>query len=213
MAIWQLMAGTGLRPVGGASRGGAAPRPGEGRLGRGRLARGRTSSNAASDGDTWAGIERIDVPPTDHLVLFLGWVFCIMLMAVLGLVIAAAFAVSGRRQLVTIGQLSASGTDPAVLRRYLALQGTWSGALGVAVGMAVGLWSGAAARRGDRQRRPHRDRHRRPDGHRGHRARRRDHRRDRAHVRPGRAPRCSLHWAAAARLRRCARTRCASVRC
>ena len=32
----------------------------------------------------------------------------------------------------------ASGTDPAVLRRYLALQGTWSG-LVAAVGMAAGL--------------------------------------------------------------------------
>lgn len=97
------------------------------------------ASAAVMTDDTWVGIETPEVPATEHLALFLGWVFCIMLMAVLGLVVGAAFAVSGRRQLVTIGQLSASGTDPAVLRRYLALQGTWSGGLGVVVGMVVGL--------------------------------------------------------------------------
>jgi putative ABC transport system permease protein len=89
--------------------------------------------------DMFVDIERPTVAATDYLALFLGWVFSIMLMAVLGIVVSAAFAVSGRRQLVTIGQLSASGTDQAVLRRYLALQGTWSGAVGVVAGVGLGL--------------------------------------------------------------------------
>ncbi|MCU1359859.1 MAG: hypothetical protein JWN99_1148 [Ilumatobacteraceae bacterium] len=89
--------------------------------------------------DASAYVEYPQIDEVDYLALFLGWVFCILLMAVLGIVVAAAFAVSGRRQLVTIGQLSASGTDPAVLRRYLALQGTWSGGVGVVAGLAAGL--------------------------------------------------------------------------
>lgn len=72
-------------------------------------------------------------------VLFLGWLFGVLLMGVLGLVVAAAFAVSGRRQLVTIGQLSATGADPVLLRRFLALQGTWTGFAGAAVGVFGGL--------------------------------------------------------------------------
>jgi putative ABC transport system permease protein len=71
--------------------------------------------------------------------LFLGWLFGVLLMGVLGLVVAATFAVSGRRQLVTIGQLSATGADPVVLRRFLALQGTWTGVAGAAVGVLGSL--------------------------------------------------------------------------
>jgi precorrin isomerase len=40
---------------------------------------------------------------------------------------------------VTIGQLSATGADPTVLRRFLALQGTWTGLVGAAAGMALGF--------------------------------------------------------------------------
>jgi putative ABC transport system permease protein len=71
--------------------------------------------------------------------LLVGWLFGVLLMGVLGIVVAAAFAVSGRRQLVTIGQLSATGADPKVLRRFLALQGTWTGVAGALVGLAGGL--------------------------------------------------------------------------
>ncbi|MCX6522112.1 MAG: hypothetical protein NTZ21_15745 [Actinobacteria bacterium] len=78
-------------------------------------------------------------PEPEPGVLFLGWLFGVLLMGVLGLVVAAAFAVSGRRQLVTIGQLSATGADPVLLRRFLALQGTWTGVAGAAVGVAGGL--------------------------------------------------------------------------
>jgi putative ABC transport system permease protein len=97
------------------------------------------SVQMSESSDRFVGTEYPPTSQTDYLALFLGWVFCILLMAVLGIVVSAAFAVSGRRQLVTIGQLSASGTDPAVLRRYLALQGTWSAGVGVVAGVVLGL--------------------------------------------------------------------------
>ena len=90
----------------------------------------------------------------DPTALFLGWLFGVLLMGVMGVIVAAAFAVSGRRQLVTIGQLSATGADQTVLRRFLALQGTWTGLVGAAVGVVVGVgvaqafdeWMGAQGR-------------------------------------------------------------------
>jgi putative ABC transport system permease protein len=65
------------------------------------------------------------------------WIAVAMFLSMVGIVIAAAFAVSGRRQLVSIGQLSAAGSDPSVLRRFLALQGTWLGLVGVATGSSM----------------------------------------------------------------------------
>jgi putative ABC transport system permease protein len=107
---------------------------------RGELVKAQQLPPLTTDsGDAWVSVEYPETPEVDHVAVFLGWVLCIMLMAVLGIVVAAAFAVSGRRQLVTIGQLSAAGSDPSVLRRYLALQGTWSGAVGVLVGLGSGL--------------------------------------------------------------------------
>jgi putative ABC transport system permease protein len=77
--------------------------------------------------------------PVEYLLLWLSIAF---VLAVVAVVVSAAFAVSGRRQLVGVGQLSAAGTSPSLLRRFLALQGTWSGLLGVGVAVvlaAVGL--------------------------------------------------------------------------
>ena len=73
--------------------------------------------------------------------MLLVWIAVAMFLSTVGIVIAAAFAVSGRRQLVSIGQLSAAGSDPSVLRSFLALQGTWLGLLGAAAGslMAAAL--------------------------------------------------------------------------
>lgn len=77
----------------------------------------------------------------------IGWayVFGAVAATVTGIVITAAFAVGGRRQLTMLGQLAASGASPRHLRRMLVLQGTWTGVVGVIVGMAVGwvvLWVG-----------------------------------------------------------------------
>src|SRR5690606_22153491 len=65
-------------------------------------------------------------------------------LTVVGIVISAAFAVGARRQLVTIGQLSASGAPPSTVRSALVLQGTVTGLVGAAAGLllAVGLLLG-----------------------------------------------------------------------
>lgn len=95
-----------------------------------------------SPGASAVGTVFFDVPfnasaPPEELLL--GWILGLMLMGVLGIVVAVAFAVSGRRQLVTIGQLSATGADPSVIRRFLGLQGTWTGLVGATLGVAGGL--------------------------------------------------------------------------
>jgi putative ABC transport system permease protein len=66
------------------------------------------------------------------------WVLGATGMTVLGVVIAAAFAAGARRQLITLGQLAANGAAPAVLRRVLFLQGTVTGLIGSAAGLALG---------------------------------------------------------------------------
>lgn len=65
------------------------------------------------------------------------WVFGAVVLTVAGIVIAAAFAAGARRQLTTIGQLATNGASPAVLRRVLFLQGTWTGLLGAVLGLGL----------------------------------------------------------------------------
>src|SRR5262249_15870874 len=60
-------------------------------------------------------------------------------LAIIGVVVSGAFAVGARRQLVTLGQLSANGADESLLRRSLSLQGAWCGVLGAVLGMAAGV--------------------------------------------------------------------------
>ena len=60
-------------------------------------------------------------------------------LAIVGIVISGAFAVGARRQLVTLGQLSANGADESLLRRSLSMQGLWSGALGSVAGFGAGV--------------------------------------------------------------------------
>lgn len=62
-----------------------------------------------------------------------------VVLTVMGIVISAAFAVGARRQLVALGQLSASGASPSLLRTSLVLQGTVTGLVGAAAGVAFGL--------------------------------------------------------------------------
>jgi len=75
-----------------------------------------------------------------------GWVAGVLGLVVVGIVVAAAFATSARRQLVTLGQLGAQGSPPGVVRRMLALQGWWTGLLGAALGAAVGIGAPVAGR-------------------------------------------------------------------
>ncbi len=62
-----------------------------------------------------------------------------LVLTVVGIVISAAFAVGARRQLVTLGQLSASGASPATVRTALVLQGTVTGVVGAAIGLALAV--------------------------------------------------------------------------
>ena len=71
--------------------------------------------------------------------LILGWLGGVLAMSVLGVVIAAAFAISGRRQLVAVGQLSASGAGQSTLVRTFGLYGALTGAVGVAVGFLAAV--------------------------------------------------------------------------
>lgn len=68
-----------------------------------------------------------------------GWVIDVLLLTAAGIIIAAAFATSARRQLATVGQLAANGASTKVVRRVLALQGTLSGAVGALIGIALGV--------------------------------------------------------------------------
>lgn len=76
---------------------------------------------------------------TDARALAWGWVAGAVSLVAVGIVIASAFATSARRQLVTIGHLSANGASPRLVRRSLSLQGWWTGAIGAMVGVALGL--------------------------------------------------------------------------
>ncbi|MCU1368670.1 MAG: hypothetical protein JWL72_4792 [Ilumatobacteraceae bacterium] len=78
------------------------------------------------------------VTPVPAGDLAVAWLYGVLAMSVLGVIVSAAFAVSGPRQLVTVGQLSAQGANAAMVRRFLALQGSVSGAGGALIGLAVG---------------------------------------------------------------------------
>ena len=68
----------------------------------------------------------------------LGWTWLIGAIAllVLGIVIVGAFSASSRRQLVTLGQLGASGAPPPLLRRTMVLHGVGVGLVGAVLGSA-----------------------------------------------------------------------------
>lgn len=89
-----------------------------------------------------AGDDLGDVPAEG---LAWGWVAGVLGLVAVGIVITAAFATSARRQLVTVGQLSAQGAPPHLVRWTLALQGSWNGLFGSILGVVVaiaGLWLG-----------------------------------------------------------------------
>ncbi|MEJ7800114.1 MAG: ABC transporter permease [Ilumatobacter sp.] len=70
-----------------------------------------------------------------------GWVAGSLALVAVGIIVAAAFATSARRQLVTIGQLTSNGATESTVRRTLALQGTWTGLAGATAGITIGLVS------------------------------------------------------------------------
>ncbi len=72
-------------------------------------------------------------------ILGWGWLAGVLSLVAIGIIVAAAFATSARRQIVTVGQLASNGATPAVIRRSLALQGTWTAVIGTTVGMVVAL--------------------------------------------------------------------------
>jgi len=76
----------------------------------------------------------------DAKTLAWGWVAGTIALAAVGIIITAAFATSARRQLATIGQLSANGAPDTLVRRTLAMQGSWSGLMGAVLGvLAAGV--------------------------------------------------------------------------
>ncbi|MDQ3739053.1 MAG: hypothetical protein M3337_07790, partial [Actinomycetota bacterium] len=85
-----------------------------------------------------------DEPDTSELAW--GWVAGIIALAAVGIVISAAFATSARRQLVTVGQLSANGASQRLIGRALGLQGFWSGLIGVALGITGAAMIGVFGR-------------------------------------------------------------------
>lgn len=109
------------------------------------------ADGAARDVATGAAISGVQVPggelspaapwpdDTNTDAIFWTYVGGGVGLAVLGTIIAAAFAVSARRQLHTIGLLSATGAAPGAIRWFLVLQGVTAGALGSAVGVGLGV--------------------------------------------------------------------------
>ena len=85
--------------------------------------------------------------PADPQELLLGWLGLVLVLGVTGIVVAAAFAVTGRRQLVTIGLLSANGARAATLRALLALQGAVTGLIGGLLGVGAGYGVAVIIRR------------------------------------------------------------------
>ena len=71
-------------------------------------------------------------------------VLAVLAFSVLAVVASAAFATSARRQLTTIGQLTANGASMRDVRMALALQGFWSGLTAVLIGLVPIGWFAAS---------------------------------------------------------------------
>jgi putative ABC transport system permease protein len=85
----------------------------------------------------WNGFDQ----PTDLSgeALAWGWGAGALALAAVGVIIAAAFASSARRQLTTVGHLAANGAPERLVRGTLAFQGAWTGLIGSVVGISVAL--------------------------------------------------------------------------
>lgn len=74
-----------------------------------------------------------------QLAIVWSWVGGTVAFVIVGVVIAAAFAVTARRQLLLIGQLMGNGAGDRTLRATLFLQGSVVGLLGAVTGIALAL--------------------------------------------------------------------------
>jgi putative ABC transport system permease protein len=90
-----------------------------------------------ANADAFSSYDRQDEVTAEQLAW--GWVAGALALAVVGIIAASAFASSARRQLATIGQLSANGAPERLVRRTLALQGAWTGLIGSVAGITVAL--------------------------------------------------------------------------
>jgi putative ABC transport system permease protein len=80
-------------------------------------------------------------PSGDNTTSAVNWTLVagLIALAISGIVISGAFAVGARRQLVTLGQLSANGAAEGLLKRMLSLQGAFCGVLGTGAGIGAGV--------------------------------------------------------------------------
>jgi putative ABC transport system permease protein len=78
-----------------------------------------------------------DAEGFSNALVVVAYVLGVITLTVFGIVIAAAFAARSRRQLVTLGQLSANGAPGRVLRMTLVLQGTVTGLVGSLAGLMI----------------------------------------------------------------------------
>lgn len=97
------------------------------------------SALAARIGGFTRDVEPFPDYSTTGTTLAWGWVAGVLALVAVGIIVAAAFATSARRQLVAVGQLASNGATPRVIRATLALQGSWTAALGAVVGIGLGL--------------------------------------------------------------------------
>lgn len=92
----------------------------------------------------WQFAQFVDGGPNQYAgdTLQIPWIHVLLVIAfaVLSIIITSAFATSARRQLVTLGQLGANGAPMGVLRASLALQGLWSGIVGIVITGALYLF-------------------------------------------------------------------------
>lgn len=98
------------------------------------------NSSSIESPSVWQIAQFVDGGPYPHYVTpATPWssVLLILEFAVLAVIIAAAFATSARRQLVTVGQLGANGAPGSVVRMSLAFQGLWSGVVGLVISAAL----------------------------------------------------------------------------
>jgi putative ABC transport system permease protein len=105
---------------------------------------------AATASDDWSMVEwsgrTNERQNIDRSGMAWGWIAGAIALAAMGIIIAAAFATSARRQLVTLGLLSANGASQRLARRTLALQGFWTGVIGSLTGIAVAIAALVAGR-------------------------------------------------------------------